>query len=181
MILIDSRIEFLALAEPGAFWIAYVERERLDVVELAKRDIVLAVAPCKFLIGRRFEWALDGEQAAIIEMHGADAVTVEDFCAWPLNAPDKCATLLGRCSVLGAAALVNPASWFEGQCLRAWRTPLQWLQAKAEGCVLVDPRHAAESFARVRGEILVEDATHAFAIWRASRLPKRMFVYDNGQ
>lgn len=179
----DARIEFLALADPGPMWFAYIEREALAVRELAIRDVVVAVAPCAFMAvaGRRtFEWG-EGEPSAIIEMHGPDAARVEDFCAWSINRPHEPATLLGRCGVLGAAALANPASFFGGKVLRCWSTPLEWLKANAEGCVLVDKTNARAHFAHERiGRIQVDDAAHGWELARAARLHRTHIVYEQG-
>lgn len=181
-VLVEAQTEFLERAcEAGTLWLAYVAREKIDIIALARRSIALAVTPCAFLGRRRFEFGNTGDPlGAVVEVIGPDCVTVEDLCAWPLRSPGDFATMLGRASVLGSEHLRNPASWAGGVALRAWRTPLEWLQAQGTGIVLLDPRGARPHFAHARGDIQTEDAAHGYALMRASGLGQRSFFFDDG-
>jgi len=181
MILWDARIDFIKRGMPGPTWFDYVKREQLDVRALADIGVTVVVCKCRPAGRGRFEFDDDtGFDAAVIEVMDAAEENVEDFCAWRLEAPERFATLLGRSGVLGAGMLINPASYFAGQSLRAWQTPLQWLKARGQGFVILNDRTARRCFKTARSRkhaIETDDAEHGYRIASAGGLRQQSIVY----
>lgn len=107
-----------------------------------------------------------GVLSAIVEVHGADVVTVEDLCAWPLHRQDKFATALDRADALGAWQVQNPATYSAGQALRIHRTPESWLRSHCRGVVILSPATAPYWLASAPGPIATEDVSHAREVAR---------------
>ena len=175
----EARVDFIERADAGLLWLSYVRAEQLDIIQLAQRAIVVAVTHCRFFAPQRFEFSDAGQLSAVIEVFGPDDETVIDLCAWPLKTPEQFATLLGRAAILGSNALINPASWFADQKLRAWHTPLQWLKAGCSGIVpLEQSRRTHRMLGQALGQITCEDRLHCHELWRGSGLRKQVFRYD---
>jgi hypothetical protein len=102
----------------------------------------------------------DGKSAAVIEVYGEDDETVVDLCSWPSDNPDSFATIFGA-EALGLARASNAATWSFGGALNLYRTPLRWLQAGCQGCVVLDHRLVPTWLGTVPGPIQAEDYEHA--------------------
>ena len=176
--LLDARVELYARADWSPDSAAYIRANQIDIVACYRFCGIVAVTPCAFY-ARRFDFAHydepDAEPAAVIEVIGQDAETVIDLCAWPLNSPDHFASGLGAAALLGTDRVTNPATYYAGQFLQVYRTPLAWLQAGCAGAVILDPIEARFALSHARGPIAGEDLDHAerisaqHAISRASR------------
>ena len=65
-------------------------------------------------------------------------------------------------AVLGAAEIVNPATYWDDQPCRLLRTPLEWLREGIEGCaVILDPVRARSMLAWAPGHLAALDEDHA--------------------
>lgn len=134
----------------------------LDWRLIAAHAGTLAVVQVEFLPQGRFEFADDGEPAAVIEALDTDGETVLDLVAWPVAEPTRVTSLFGRAPLVGMYAAVNPATYFWDRPLQVHRTPLDWLKAGFDGCAVVEPRLAARVLNDdVPGRIAGQDAEHA--------------------
>jgi len=98
-----------------------------------------------------------GEVAFLVPAMGEDAETHVDLVAWAARDPGTFGTLFGTAGVLGADAIVNPASFRLGPC-PIWAMPLRWLQADCGGAVVLDPEIARATFKKApAGSFLAED------------------------
>ena len=132
---------FYGLADPSPASIAYIRAHELDLEEVTAHAGCLAVTNCTF--GRWcFTFDNAGEPSVVIEVYDDDDETPIDLVAWPAERPQTFATALGFAAVMGAAGVVNPASWAFGQRLRVFRTPLRWSQARCPGVVILDYKMA---------------------------------------
>jgi hypothetical protein len=107
----------------------------------------------------------------VIEALGQDAESIVDLCAWPVGSPDRFATCFGAAALLGADRVTNPATYYAGQHLQIYRTPLGWLRAGCAGAVILDPIAARFALSHARGPIAGEDLEHAKAIQKLTRFP----------
>ncbi|WP_131113673.1 hypothetical protein [Lichenihabitans psoromatis] len=112
---------------------------------------------------RRFRFQADGTKAAVIEAIAADAESVTDIVAWPVDDPNCVLTMFGT-SVLGEAAAANPSTFFDNRPLRLFRSPLGWLQAGCDGAVILDLPRAARWLRDIDGRLAAEDTAHALQI-----------------
>ena len=168
-----AHLDFLARAEDAALsrWpelSAYVRAHGIDLGHLARLDIGFSLMPVAFF-GDRFDFAnedeRDAEPGAVVEAVATDAETI-DFVAWSTSDPAKFATLLGIADALGEEHVSNPATYFGGQALRVWRTPLRWLQSQCRGVAILNPASTPRWLAAARGPIAGEDIDHAREIAR---------------
>ena len=143
--LLLARAELYERADPTAQWLAYIKAERIDARDCCPHCGLLAVTPCAFF-SSRFDFAApdeaDAEPAAVIECLGDDGATIIDLCAWPLADPTRFAIMFGTAFALGIERVDNPATYFAGQHLQLYRTPLRWLQAGCDGAVILDQASA---------------------------------------
>jgi hypothetical protein len=173
--LLAARTELNRRAEPTVDWLDYIRNTGIDVPTVRRFAGVLAVTYCIFYDHRRFDFADPGEReaepAAVIAALGDDAETVIDLVAWPIAEPDRFASLFSDVAVLGADRVANAASYFGGQHLQLYKTPLRWLQAGCNGAVVIDPHGGRFVLRRALGPVAGEDIDHARAIQKLSRLP----------
>jgi hypothetical protein len=110
----------------------------------------------------RGRFAIDplGEQAFVHLVHAEDAAQIIDIIAWSAMRPHRYGTYLGHAGLVGADAVLNPASFVDEPC-PIWATPLAWLQSNLRGCVVLDAELAAPILARVTGLFQCENADHA--------------------
>jgi hypothetical protein len=115
-----------------------------------------------------FELDADGERVLtfLIEDHGK----VIDIATWQPRT-GKLATWLATGFAIGQEAIFNPATYFAGGALLVHETPLQWLQAKREGIVILRPDLAHAYLAGCR-RIVCSDAAHARQVERWLQPPK---------
>jgi hypothetical protein len=172
--LLDARTELYLRADWSPNWAAYVRANQLDIMACYRFCGIIAVTSCAFY-GQCFDFAdcdePDAEPAAVIEVLDQDAETIVDLCAWPLSAPDRFATGFGAAALLGADRVTNAATYYAGQFLQAYRTPLAWLRAGCAGAVILDPIAARFALSRARGPIAGEDLEHAEQIQRLTLFP----------
>src|SRR5215213_8498356 len=100
-----------------------------------------------------------GEQAFVHAVHGEDPEDIIDIVAWSAMRPHRFGTFLGYAGLLGADAVLNPASFTEEPC-PIWSVPLAWLQSGLKGCVVLHAELAAPILARAPGPFQCEDANH---------------------
>jgi hypothetical protein len=167
-----AHAEFLTRADESAIYHwqeldGYLRANDLDLRHLACIDLTFCLTAVAF-VGTRFEFvnedARDAEGGAVIEIVAADAETVIDFVAWPTDNPAKFATLLGVADALGEESVENPATYFDGQALRVWRTPLRWLQSGCKGVVVLNSARAPRWLAAAPGRIAGENIDLADAL-----------------
>jgi hypothetical protein len=172
--LLSARAELNRRGDPHIDWLDYVRNNAIDIATVCRFAGLIAVTHCVFY-GRRFDFADPGEReaepAAVIEALGDDGETVVDLVAWPLEAPDRFASLFGDVLLLGADRVGNPATYFAGQHLQLFKTPLSWLQADCAGAVIINPHGARFVLRRAVGPIAGEDIDHARAIQKLTHLP----------
>jgi hypothetical protein len=132
---------------------------------------VVVVAPVQYFRDRSFDLIEDGEAgflSAIIEVFDADARTIIDLVAWPLNRPDKFATALRRGDGLGIWQVLDAGSYAYSpeRALRVHRTPESWLRARCQGVVILNTPSAPRWLAAAPGPLLAEDLDHGREIGR---------------
>jgi hypothetical protein len=165
--LLDMRAEFYERAAWRPELTEYKRRHRLNDRAIEAFAGVLGICPIT-LSGPCFDFDDEGQLAAIIEAidpRGGE-LDVVDLVAWPLDRPDHFATALGRAVGLGIDLPSNPAPFYCGRPLRAFRTPLAWLQAGCQGVVILNPSRARDWLPDALGRIAGEDEAHARAIGR---------------
>lgn len=148
---------------------AYLKRTGLKLSTIIAHAGFLTVTLAKFYGGnsgdRAFTVDQDGTPAAVIEAllfdHGREQVTA-DYVAWPLTDPESFATAMG---VNDGADVLGPQNMVQrrGSPLLVHRTPLAWLQAGCEGCVLLKPG-ARHWLHRAGGPFIAEDADHGLEL-----------------
>jgi hypothetical protein len=146
----------------------YLKSQLLELASVIAHAGFLTVALAKFYSAETgdhtFVIDLDGEPAAIIEALAFDSdreQVTADYVAWPLADPYAYATALGLndgADVLGPANMVQRG----GKPLVIHRTPLEWLQAGGEGCVMLKPGSpvACQWLARAGGPFIAQDIAH---------------------
>ena len=173
--LLAARAELVARGDPHQWWLDYIREQRLDVPTVSRFAGLIAVTACVFYDHGRFDFTYpkerEAEPAAVIEALGVDAATPVDLIAWPLHAPDRFASLFGDALLLGIDRVGNAASYFGGQPLQLYRTPLAWLQAGCRGSVIIDPHGAPLVLRGALGRVAGEDIDHARAIQKLTELP----------
>ena len=122
----------------------------------------------------------EAEPAAVIEALGADAATCIDLVAWPLHAPERFASLFGDVVLLGIDRVGSAATYFGGQPLQLYRTPLAWLQAHCRGAVIINPHGAPLVLQNALGRVAGEDIDHARTIQKLTRLPPARCSHRGG-
>jgi hypothetical protein len=87
--------------------------------------------------GGTFDLASDGERA--LTFRAEDCGEVVDLIAWQPRT-NQLASWFGQAFCLGDVDdIFNPATYFAGDALHVYETPLQWLQAERKGVVIVRP------------------------------------------
>jgi hypothetical protein len=144
---------------------SYLAKHQLSLVTIVAHASWLNIALAKFLGSNSgeetFLFDADGELAAVIEAMLFDDCREQvtaDLVAWPLNDPDAFVTAMGPndgADILGPQWMVHR----RGAPLMVHRTPLRWLQAGCEGCVLLKPG-ALHWLHKAGGPFIAEDLEH---------------------
>lgn len=121
---------------------------------IVRRSVVFDVELGRFAIDPL------GEQAFVQAVHGDNPEEIVDILAWSAMRPHRYGTFFGYAGLLGADAVLSPASSNESP-LPIWATPLAWLQTNLNGCVVLNATLAAPILARASGKFQCEDAEHA--------------------
>lgn len=111
-----------------------------------------------------------GEQAFVQVVHSENPEQIIDILAWSAMRPNRYGTYLGYAGVLGADAILNPASFAESPC-PIWATPLAWLQSDLRGCVVLNATLAAPVIAQAPGRFQCEDEEHARWLVESGTVP----------
>ncbi|MGC1861552.1 MAG: hypothetical protein WA733_10615 [Methylocystis sp.] len=133
---------------------------------------VVVIAPVRYFPGRSFDLIEDvdtgGVLSAIIEVFDADARTIIDLVAWPLNRPDKFARALGRGDGLAIWRVLDPGTYAYSseKALRVHRTPDSWLRAGCQGVVILNTMSAPRWLSASPGHLLAENIEHGREIGR---------------
>lgn len=148
---------------------SYLKRHRIDLECCNAHCGYFNVALVKFWTGndgdQNFTFDPDGQAAAIIEAllfdHDREPFTA-DLVAWPLNEPRNFVTAMGLndgADVLGPVNMVQRG----GAPLVIHRTPLAWLQAGCDGCVILKPgaRHWLD---RAGGPFITDSLEHGLEV-----------------
>jgi hypothetical protein len=127
----------------------------------------------------RYERSVAGrsEDCVFLPIVDEDGVTPLDVLVFPMCQPSAYWIELGRGAVLGAAEILNPATYWDGEPCRLLRTPLEWLQNGIEGCaVILDPPRAKQIFDWAPGDFAAINLDHAQELVRMGVDPKRIVV-----
>ena len=117
----------------------------------------------RFLDGATFDFDAGAARALIFTEE-------RDLVAWSPRT-GQLASWRGVAFALGEEAVFNPASWFVGFGLHAYRLPLDWLCAGREGIVIVRPRLTYAMLRHVP-RLIVEDVELGRQLRRWLRPPK---------
>src|SRR5207248_7414796 len=107
--------DYYACAGPA---VRYAQNHRIEMDTTRAHAGSLGAARCTFDSWGHFIFDGEGERAIVIEAYGEDDATTIDLVAWPQERPGSFATALGAAPVLGAARIINPATWAFGGMLR---------------------------------------------------------------
>lgn len=144
----------------------------LDHATIEAECGVVIVAPVRYFPDRSFDFLEDGDNggvpSAIIEVFDADARTIIDLCAWPLDRPDKFARALGRGEGLAIWRVLDPGSYAYSpeKALRIHKTPDSWLRSQCKGVVILNAATAPHWLASAPGHLLAENIEHGREIGR---------------
>ena len=138
----------------------YVRRLGIDLRYVEAHAGIFAVCLCKFFGGNTgeaiFEFSPEGVPAAVIEAFKADGASVVDLIAWPLDDPEQIATAGREADMLGIWSMLQRG----GRPLRVHRTPEGWLQAKCDGCCVINPDWGGYWLDKAGGPFIAEDVQH---------------------
>jgi hypothetical protein len=111
----------------------------------------------------------DPEEAdVVLPVFMSDGKTPLDVVVFSMKRPTKFVCLLGLGGVLGANAVVNPATYAGGKPCKLVRTPLKWLKAGIKGhAVVLDPVRARPLLDQAPGDLEAEDFSHADQLVRS--------------
>ena len=154
------RRELYASGEWTPEALAYTRRHRLDLPTIQAHAGIFAVCLCRFYGGDNgeglFQFDADGVPAALVEALAADGHSVLDLVAWRLDAPDTYATAIHNADMLGAWHMLCRG----GRPLHVHRTPINWLRAGCEGCVVLNPDWGDHWLQTAGGPFIAEDVHH---------------------
>lgn len=159
--------EICDLERPRQATVDYLEKQSIDITKVAGFCGSLTVLPITTLPNNRFDLpdhGADAVEGVVIEAYGEDGETVIDLVAWPVTDPFDVRTLLGRVSMVGLWAALNPGTYTFNYPLVMHRSPLAWLQANCEGAAVVIPKLAVRTFLEITdmgGRLGAQDAAHA--------------------
>lgn len=158
--------ELYDLERPRLATVDYLAVHAIDINKVAGFCGSPTITPITLLPNQRFDLpdhGADTVEGVVIEALDADGETVIDLCAWPVANSTDARTLLGRVSMIGLWAALNPATYTFNYPLVVHRSPLAWLQAGCEGAAVVIPEMAARTFleiANMGGPIGACDLAH---------------------
>jgi hypothetical protein len=147
----------------------YLRRHRINLEDCNAHAGYFNIALVKFWTGndgdQAFSFDCDGQPAAVIEAVLYDSRLepfTADLVAWPIDDPGQFSTAMG---VNDGADVLAPQNMVQrgGKPLRIHRTPLKWLQAGCDGCVLLKSG-ARHWLRRAGGPYACEDVAHGHDI-----------------
>jgi len=142
---------------------AYVKAHGLDLDVIAAHAGTFAVCLAQLSPNTepaQFDFTPEGVPCAVIEVLDENAETVIDLVAWPLHASERLATAVGEADMLGIPCMRNPATYVGGRPLRVHRTPLGWLKAGCQGCVVLNRDWGGYWLRQAPGPLLAENLAH---------------------
>ena len=167
------RQQLYQMAEPCAEWWSFIHQNKIDPAALEPHCGTIGVALCKSLETSNgdtlFEFSSKGIPCVVIEAIcfrrecGNINPYTADLVAWPLQAPNSFATALGTgegCELLGAWSACST----DRSSLKIHRTPLAWLKAGCEGCVVLKQEGGGFWLNKAWGPFVCEDAEHAHEV-----------------
>jgi len=156
----------------------YIAANGLDSFEIERNCGAIGAIKCLHR-GGRFKLSGEGEWSIGIPVNDEYGEVI-DAVAWSIYAPTRFGTAFGIADALGMGSVTNPATWAFGQNLQIFRTPLEWLQAGCDGCVILDYRALPSWLGTVPGSISIEDRQHAELVYQGLNPPRfekrRIFV-----
>ena len=144
--------------------IRYMREQSIDLAEAEACAGLLTVNAIRPRSDGGFNFDERGIEGAVIEVLGEDAETITDLVGWPTASPHRWRRWAGTAGALGTAAAVNASTYFGGQPLRIYRTPLRWLQAGGVGFCPLDQKWSIQylrEIAIIAGTLAAEDDLHA--------------------
>jgi hypothetical protein len=161
----------------------YTRTNRIDL-KLVSQDYVFGVCLCCGVgsIVESFDFSPNGGPCAVLTVLSEKPEYVMDLAAWPIHNPRAVRLALQEAELIGAEQATNPACFFHGP-LRIHRTPLSFLQAGAQGMVLLRQR-GARWLPDAVGPLEVEDEPHrrellaAVKLWAPRRPPPEIVVSE---
>lgn len=166
------RQQLYQMSEPCPEWWSLIHQNKINPAALETHCGTIGVALCKSLDAnngdRLFEFSSMGIPCVVIEAicfrrEGSNINPyTADLIEWPLYAPDSFATALGAgegCELLGAWSACRT-----DRTLTVHRTPLAWLKAGCEGCVVLKQEGGGFWLNKAGGPFVCEDAEHAKAV-----------------
>ena len=167
------RQQHYQMAEPCPEWWSFIHQNMINPAALEPHCGTIGVALCKSLDAsngdRLFEFSSKGIACVVIEAlcfqreGGNKNPYVADLVAWSLQAPNSFATALGTgegCELLGAWSACRT----DRSPLTVHRTPLAWLKAGCEGCVVLKQEGGGFWLNKAGAPFVCEDAEHAKAV-----------------
>jgi hypothetical protein len=165
-LILNTLTELCDPENPRLATIDYCQREGIDVNSVCGCGAV-TVAQVVLLPCWRFDLpdghGAESVPACIIEARAGDGETIIDLVAWPVSDPTDVRTLLGRASMVGLWAALNPETYYLDFPLLMHRTPLDWLRADCNGAAVVIPELTAATFLQIAGmggRIAAQDFAH---------------------
>lgn len=160
--LLEASADFLAIADHHLVATQeYLKAAGIRLVREADFTIAgISVAPVFDCGNGRFDLtASEGApvMALVCEALDADAETVIDLVAWPLDCPEHVMTMFGRCVLLGAFEAMNPSSYILDYPLPMHRTPFAYMRAGFRGAAIVTPQRAARMLIDLPGRVAAQD------------------------
>jgi hypothetical protein len=153
--------EFYALADWRQDESEFAREHCLDLELVNAHAGGFFLLPCRFDDAGFFDFAEDGDTAAVFEVLDEDAAATIDLCAFSVADPTRFGTAMGSAAVLGETNVTNPASWAFGNVLPIHQRPLDWLRSGCRGVVILDHRRAPVIMSKALGPILATDEDHA--------------------
>lgn len=178
------------LAQAGAT-IAYARREAVDWLPrfweaIFANAAFLGVVDASFDPGGCLDLpkheSRPGLPVAVLQAIDEDGETTIDLVGWPIDQPERFATMFRHASILGIANLWNHPNLMDDP-LTVHRTPLEWIKAGCEGIVILDMQRAAYILNEVPGRFCCRDIEHAAELAKAMRslVDLRRIVIPVGQ
>src|SRR5262245_62054967 len=163
----------LAIAGPDARLYDYLETQGVNLKHVIS-PLHGAIARQPYNFDNRFGLAEDAVALPVLEPNDE---TPLDVVVCSMDRPPKFVCLLELGGVLGANAVVNPATYAGGKSCKLVRTPLQWLKAGIQGhAVVLDPVRARPLLDQAPGDLAAEDLNHARQLVRSGAVEAKRLV-----
>lgn len=163
-----------ASAEPDPTGWAVLKANGVDLDTVTNLAGPIVRSLVTFWDGRfEYDYAF-GEIAFVIAVHGEDAETVVDLCAWSARDPATFGTMFGA-GILGIDSLMNPASYIGRPCM-LFGSPLAWLRANCAGAVVLDFNGVRAALGAAPGVLTTDSLELAESLVRSGIVPARKVV-----